>query len=137
METTPPAPVPPPAQPAAAPQPAAATQAPAIPTVPFAEFKKLDLRVAKILSVENHPKADKLYVLKVTLGDSERQIVAGVKPYYTPEQLVGKCVVIVTNIEPAVIRGVQSQGMMLAASDGPRVLFVQPEREAAPGSRVS
>ncbi len=131
METTAPAPVPPPAQPAAAPQP------PAVPTVPFADFKKLDLRVAKILAVENHPKADKLYVLKITLGDSERQIVAGVKPFYTPEQLVGKCVVVVTNIEPAVIRGVQSQGMMLAASDGPRVLFVQPEREAAPGSRVS
>ena len=136
METPNAAPTPqPPATPA--PQAPAAPQAVATPTVSFAEFKKLDLRVAKIVAVENHPKADKLYVLKVSLGDSERQIVAGVKPFYTPEQLLGKCVVVVTNIEPAMLRGVQSQGMMLAANDGGRVLFVQPEREATPGSRVS
>ena len=134
METPNPAPVPPPAL---APQAPVAPQPPATPTVSFAEFKKLDLRVAKVLSVENHPKADKLYVLKVSLGDSERQIVAGLRPYYTPEQLLGKTIVIVANLEPAMLRGVQSQGMMLAASDGPRVLFLQPERDAAPGARIS
>ena len=57
--------------------------------IPFAEFQKLDLRVAKVLSVENHPNADKLYVLKIDLGGTERQIVAGLRPYYTPEQLQG------------------------------------------------
>lgn len=105
--------------------------------VPFAEFKKLDIRVAKVLSVELHPNADKLYVLKVDIGGGQqRQIVAGMRQYYTIEQLQGRTIVVVTNIEPAMLRGVQSQGMMLAAQDGPQVLLLQPERDAAPGAQV-
>lgn len=105
--------------------------------VPFAEFKKLDIRVAKVLSVENHPNADKLYVLKVDAGDGQRQLVAGLKPYYTPEQLLGRDIIMVANLEPVVLRGVESQGMLLAAQDGPSVMALQPDRPAAPGSKVS
>jgi len=106
-------------------------------TVPFVEFKKLDIRVAKVLSVENHPNADKLYVLKIDVGGEQRQIVAGLRAYYTPEQLQGKSIVVVTNLEPALLRGVESQGMLLAAQDGPKVLLLQPDAAAAPGARVS
>jgi len=104
--------------------------------VPYADFKKLDLRVVKVLSVENHPNADKLYVIKVNDGEGERQIVAGLRPYYTPEQLQGRDIVIVANLEPAVLRGVESNGMLLAAQDGANVLVLQPERPAAPGSKI-
>ena len=105
-------------------------------TVPFVEFKKLDIRVAKVLSVENHPNADKLYVLKIDLGGEQRQIVAGLRTYYTPEQLQGRSIVVVANLEPALLRGVESQGMLLAAQDGPKVLLLQPDSAAAPGAQV-
>ena len=121
-----------PAQPA----PAAAPTQPAL--VTFAEFKKLDIRLARVLSVEIHPNADKLYVLKVDLGTEQRQLVAGMRLHYTPEQLVGRTVVVLVNLEPAMLRGVQSQGMMLAVSDGPRVLVLQPDGgQGTPGSKVS
>ena len=104
--------------------------------VSFADFKKLDMRVARILSVENHPNADKLYVMEIDAGDGERQIVAGLRGHYTPEQLQGRTVVVVANLEPATLRGVESQAMLLAVQDGPKVLLLQPDGEAAPGSRV-
>ena len=66
----------------------------------------------------------------------ERQIVAGLRPYYAPEQLLGTTIVVVANLEPAVLRGVESQGMLLAAQDGPKELVLRPDGEAAPGSRV-
>ena len=104
--------------------------------VPFAEFKKLDIRVARVKSVEPHPNADRLYVLKVDIGGAERQIVAGLKNYYTPEQLQDRTIVIVTNLEPVVLRGVESQGMLLAAQDGNNVMLLQPDRQTAPGAKV-
>jgi methionyl-tRNA synthetase len=104
--------------------------------IPFAEFQKLDIRVAKVLSVENHPNADKLYVLKIDLGGTERQIVVALRAYYTPEQLLGTSIVVVTNLEPRAVRGVESQGMLLAAQDGPKVMVIRPDGQAAPGSRV-
>ena len=106
-------------------------------TVAFADFKKIDLRVGTVLSVENHPNADKLYVLKVDLGAEQRQIVAGIRPYYTPEALVGRSIVVVANLQPAMLRGVESQGMLLAAQDGARVTVLQPDGGATPGARVS
>ena len=129
-----------PAKPAPiSPAAAAPVAAPAQPVmVSFAEFKKLDIRTARVASVENHPNADKLYVLKVDLGVEQRQIVAGMRPFYMPEQLLGRTVVIVVNIEPAMLRGVQSQGMMLAVTDSPRVLVLQPDGgQATPGAKVS
>ena len=81
------------------------------------DFKKLDIRIATIISVENHPNADKLYILKISLGKEQRQIVAGLRKDYSPEQLLNKQIIVVTNLEPAKLRGIESNGMLLAASD--------------------
>ena len=104
--------------------------------ISFEDFKKVALKVAEVLSVENHPNADKLYVLKVKVGGSERQLVAGLKKYYAPEQLRGRKIVIVANLEPAVLRGEKSEGMLLAAQDGDNVVLVVPERDVASGSPI-
>jgi methionyl-tRNA synthetase len=80
------------------------------------DFRKLEIRVADVLEVEPHPNADKLYVLKIQLGTEQRQIVAGIRPYYLPEELKGRKVAVVVNLEPVLLRGVESQGMLLAAS---------------------
>ncbi len=86
------------------------------PTIAFDDFIKLDLRVAKVLSAEEHPNADKLLVLKIDLGGEERQLIAGLKPYMEPGSLVGKTIIVVVNLEPRKMRGLESQGMLLAAS---------------------
>ncbi len=100
------------------------------------EFAKLDLRVATVKAVEPHPQADRLLVLKVDLGTEERQLVAGIRAHYAPEELIGKQIVVVANLQPAVLRGVESQGMLLAASDGERVVVLSPEKPIAAGSQV-
>src|SRR6266540_5799222 len=82
------------------------------------EFGKVELRVATIKAAEPHPNADRLLVLKIDLGTEERQLVAGIRAHYTPEELVGKQIVVVANLQPVTLRGVESQGMLLAASDG-------------------
>ncbi len=101
------------------------------------DFKKLELKVATIKSVEPHPNADRLLVLQVDLGAEERQIVAGIKGHYTPEALVGRQIIVVSNLEPARLRGLESQGMLLAATDGDGVVIITPERVVLSGSRVS
>ncbi len=100
------------------------------------DFKKIELKVAEILSAEAHPNADRLLVLKVKTGEEVRQIVAGIRQHYTVEELPGKKVVIVANLEPAVIRGVESQGMLLAASNLSMLTLVSPERPIDSGSQV-
>ena len=82
------------------------------------EFSKIHLRVVKILSAEKVPETDKLLKLRVDLGSEEREIVSGISQHYTPEQLIGKTVVMVVNLKPTKIRGILSQGMVLAASQG-------------------
>jgi len=125
------APVPP-----AAPVPPPPPAAPAGITID--DFKKVVLKVGKVLEASAHANANKLLVLKVDLGNGEvRQVVSGIKQWYTPEQLVGKSVVLVANLAPAVLRGVESQGMVLAASSGDQVILLSPEKDAAPGSKVS
>ena len=101
------------------------------------EFRKLELRVGVVKSAEAHPNADRLLVLKVDLGTEERQIVAGIRAHYQPEELVGKQVVVAANLEPAMLRGIESQGMVLAASDEGRVVVLSPEKAVAAGSKVS
>lgn len=101
------------------------------------DFKKLELKVAKILEVKEHPDADKLYCLKIDLGEEQRQLVAGIRPSYSVEELIGKQVVVAANLEPAVIRGEESEGMLLAASDENGTAILSPEKEVALGSRVS
>ena len=81
------------------------------------DFKKIELRVGKIIDVQDHPNADKLYILKVDLGGEIRQIVSGIKPWYKKEELLNKKIIIVYNLQPKVFRGVESQGMLLAAED--------------------
>ena len=81
------------------------------------DFKKLDIRIGKIVEVIDHPKADRLYVLRVDLGDHTRTLIAGIKPWYKKEELIGKNIVVLTNLEPKNIRGVKSEGMILAAED--------------------
>ncbi|MBM4257107.1 MAG: methionine--tRNA ligase subunit beta [Deltaproteobacteria bacterium] len=100
------------------------------------EFGKVELRVATVKSAEPHPKADRLLVLKIDLGTEERQLVAGIRAHYAPEDLIGKQIVVVANLQPAVLRGIESQGMLLAASDGEKVIVLSPEKPIAPGSRV-
>lgn len=102
------------------------------------DFAKVDLRVAVVKAAEAHPNADRLLVLKIDAGDGieDRQLVAGIRAHYEPEDLVGKKIVIVNNLEPAVLRGVESQGMILAASDGEIVTLLTTEKEVSPGSKI-
>jgi len=104
--------------------------------VSYADFKKMDIRIARIKSVHDHPRADKLLILKVDVGDGEKQVVAGLKGIFPAESLVGKHIVVLNNLEPAVFRGVESQAMLLAAQDGERIILLVPEQAAAPGSKV-
>src|SRR3989337_4387100 len=101
------------------------------------EFRRIELKVATIKKAGSHPNADKLLVLQIDLGCEERQIVAGIKGHYAPEELVGRQVVVVANLETAKLRGVESQGMRLAASDGDRIVILTPEKEVRPGAGVS
>ena len=101
------------------------------------EFRKLELKVATIKSAEPHPNADRLVVLQVDLGSEQRQICAGIKNHYAPEELVGRQIVVVANLETAQLRGLESQGMLLAASDEGRVILLTPEKPVAAGSKVS
>ncbi len=100
------------------------------------DFKKLELVVAQIKEVKEHPNADKLYLLQVDTGKDVRQIVAGIRKAYTPEQLVGRRVILIANLEPAVIRGETSNGMLLAATDETGTCVLGLEREVALGSIV-
>lgn len=99
-------------------------------------FSKLDLRVALIKDVEEHPNADKLYVLRVDLGTEERQLVAGLKDYYKKEELKGRKIIVITNLKPTKLRGVESQGMLLAAEDGKDVSLLVLDKDLPPGSKV-
>ena len=100
------------------------------------DFQALELKVAEIVAAEPHPNADRLYVLKIKVGEVEKQVVAGIKLHYQLEELVGKKVVVVNNLEPAVIRGVESNGMLLAASNDEKLTLVTPERDIPSGAQV-
>jgi methionyl-tRNA synthetase len=101
------------------------------------EFRKVELKVATIKGAEAHPNADKLIVLQVDLGSEQRQICAGIRNHYTPEELIGKQIIVVANLETAKLRGLESQGMLLAASDEDRVIILTPDKPVQPGSQVS
>ena len=106
-------------------------------TVPFDTFASLDLRIALVESAEAHPNADRLLVLRIRMGEDRRQLVAGIRGHYEAEDLVGRKIVVVANLEPATIRGVESQGMLLAVKDGDRVVLLAPDGDVADGSAVS
>jgi methionyl-tRNA synthetase len=105
--------------------------------ISFEEFSKIDLRVAEVKEAERVKGANKLLKLKIDIGREERQIVAGIAEHYTPEEMVGKKIVVVTNLKPAKIRGVESKGMLLAAKDGKTMSLVILEKEVKDGSEIS
>ena len=104
----------------------------------FEDWKKLDLRIGKIGGVKDHPSADKLYILLVDLGKGEHdvQIVAGLKEDYNKDELIGKKIAVLRNLKPAVIRGVESQGMLLAAVFNENVVLIQPDKDIEIGAKV-
>ena len=104
--------------------------------ITYEDFRKVDLKIATIKTAVPHPQADRLYVLTVDAGGATKQVVAGIRLYYEAEKLVGRQVVLVDNLEPAVIRVVESQGMLLAASDDAGVSVLSPDRTVKEGSIV-
>jgi len=107
--------------------------------VEFKDWEKLDLRVGEIQKVENIDGADKLYKLSVDIGSEIKTVCAGLKEYYSAEELKGKKIILFTNLTPRTLRGIESQGMILAAvsSDHSKVSLIQPDAEIEVGSRVS
>jgi methionyl-tRNA synthetase len=111
--------------------------APAKPVITIDAFRGIDLRVARIISAERVPKSEKLIKLQVSLGNEQRQIIAGIAQHYDPAALVGKKVVVVANLAPAKLMGQESQGMLLAASDEQgNLTIVSPSGDIAEGSIV-
>lgn len=106
------------------------------PEIPYEDFAKLDLCVATILGAREHPNANKLLLLQIDVGDQQKQIVAGIRGHYQPEELVGRQIIVVNNLQEVVLRGEESKGMLLAASEGERVILLQPDRPCQAGAGI-
>jgi methionyl-tRNA synthetase len=107
------------------------------PEISIEDFAKVDLRVGKVLSCERHPNADKLFVLKVDVGEGKpRQIVSGLAQSYTPGQVIGKKIVVIVNLKPAMLRGVESYGMLLAGKSNSQIAVVE-VNGLEPGTKIS
>src|SRR3989344_1128572 len=104
--------------------------------IKFSDWQKFDFRVGEIIKVDDHPNADKLYVLVVDIGEKKLQLVAGIKKHYDKEYLIGKKVIVFVNLEEAMIRGVKSQGMLLAAQKDENVFFLTPEKNIDNGAKI-
>ena len=104
--------------------------------VKFNDFKNVELKVGRILEVNDHPNADKLYIMKVDTGE-ERTLVAGIRKYYSKKELIGKKIIVVCNLEQKELRGVKSEGMLLAASDGDKVSLLTVDKDVKEGSIIS
>ena len=102
----------------------------------FDDFSKLNLRVGKIISAEEVEGSNKLIKMKVDIGDEERQIVAGISKYYSQDEWTNKTVIVLINLEPRKIFGIESQGMLLASIDGDEVSLLQTDKEMIPGSEI-
>ena len=107
--------------------------------IEYDDFAKLDLRVATVLECRPHENADKLLVLQIEIGEERRQICAGLRKQYQPEELIGRQIVVVANLAPRQMRGEISQGMLLAATDAQTqsVIVLSPAKPVASGSKVS
>ncbi len=111
---------------------------PEIPTISIDDFAAVELRTGRVVSVEPHPDADRLLVMQVDVGEeSPRQIIAGIRAHWSPDELVGRTLIICCNLKPARLRGVESQGMMLAVTGEDRVWPLGVEGDVGPGVRVS
>jgi methionine--tRNA ligase beta chain len=105
--------------------------------ITFEEFKKIDLRVVKIIKAEKVESSEKLIKPVVDGGEEKRQIIAGIGKYYKPEDLIGREIIMVWNLEPKILFGLESQGMLLAARNGEEPIILIPEKEAPVGAKVS
>ena len=104
--------------------------------VAFEDFKKIELKIARIIEAEDIPGAEKLLKLQIDLGGEKRTIVAGIKKVYETNGLIGRQIVVVANLEPRTVMGIESQGMLLAANDNGPVLL-RPDRDVPPGIRIT
>lgn len=105
--------------------------------ISFQDFQKLDLRIGRIEKAERVKGADKLLRLEIDLGDEQRQMIAGIAQHYDPEDLAGKQVVVLTNLEPKMLKGIESQGMVLAASGDDGIVLLTADRNVQEGTKVS
>lgn len=104
--------------------------------VTFDDFKKLDMRIAMILEAEKIPGSEKLIKLKIDIGEGERQLVAGIGQFYATEELIGRRIAVVVNLEPKMLMGLESQGMLLAADSPEGPVLLMPDREVPAGSKI-
>ena len=104
--------------------------------ITFNDFKKLDIRIGRVLSADKVDGTDKLIKLEVDFGTEKRQLVAGIAEFFEPDTLIGKEIPVLMNLEPRSIRGIESQGMILAIDVDGRPVLLHPEKEVPPGSLV-
>jgi tRNA-binding protein len=107
------------------------------PTITYDDFARLDLRIATVLSARPHPNADKLVIMQIKIGEEEKQIIAGIRLHYPSEDLVGRQIVVLNNLEEAILRGEESHGMLLAATDAQGVVLLRPDRPCESGAVVT
>jgi len=109
------------------------------PTIPYSDFEKLDIQVAEIKEAEEIKGADQLYKLTISLGDETRTICSGIKEYYTKEELKGKKIIVLANLKPKILRGVESQGMLLAAENKEtnQCILLTPDKEIKNGTKIT
>lgn len=104
--------------------------------ISYEDFSKIELKVAKVLKAERVENSEKLIKLEIKVGDKEKQIVAGIGKFYNPQDLIGKSIVIVDNLEPKKLMGLQSEGMLLAASNDEELSLIIPDKEIKDGSQI-
>ena len=100
------------------------------------DFKKVELKVGRVLSTESVEGSEKLLKLRVQIGDEERQIIAGIAKQYSIEELVGRLIIVVANLEPRILMGFESQGMILAAGDGETIGLLMPDKDIPSGTTI-
>lgn len=104
--------------------------------ISYEDFSKVELKVAKVLKADRVENSEKLIKLEIKVGEKEKQIVAGIGKFYNPEDLAGKLIVIVDNLEPKKLMGLQSEGMLLAASNDEELSLIIPDKEIKDGSQI-
>lgn len=104
--------------------------------ISFDDFNKLDIRIGTIIEAESVPETDKLLKLKIDLGDEQRELVAGIAETYKPEEIIGKQVPILTNLEPKTIKGIESKGMILAIDIDGKATLLHPDKKVPNGSKI-
>ena len=102
----------------------------------FEEFKKIDLRIAKIIKAEKVKDSRNLLRLEVNLGQETRQIIAGIQEFYSPDELIGKEIAVVANLEPRTLFGLKSEAMLLAADVEGKPILLMPDKEVPPGTKI-